>query len=108
MSVAGLEAPGWLSCPTEGLEFTSCTSLWSKTESLEPPPEGIVAPKSGPKVGMRAEEPSALGQEAGAAEWLSRRAGIEADYHSACLPPPILGSCLNALSSGRPSWVTPA
>lgn len=69
ISVAGLEAPGWLLCPREGLKFTSCTSLWSKAESLEPPPGGLVAPKSWPGAGMRGEEPPALGQEAGAAEW---------------------------------------
>lgn len=30
MSVTGLKAPGWLLCPREGFEFTSCTCLWLK------------------------------------------------------------------------------
>lgn len=69
MSVAGLEAPGWLPCPGGDLEFIFCTSLWLMAASLMPLPDGVAASTSWPGAGVRAEELPALGQDAGAAEW---------------------------------------
>lgn len=95
MSVADLEAPGWLPCLREG--------LGSQANPLEPSPDGVVAPRRWTRWGG-VQRSSCFGAEAGGFQGCSLEGqGQEADYHSACFLLSSFGFCLHVLPSGRPA-----